>query len=844
MSELNWKKIDEGVAAAREIEPPRRSAWLDDFCEGEDALKNEIESLLEFEIDADGFLEQAIAGHAAAMFGENHNSGRVFGNYEIEREIGHGGMGAVYLARRTDGEFDQQVALKVVRASVADSRMVERFRQERQILASLSHPNIAKLLDGGVSAVGEPFLAMEYIEGETITEYVERTNPSVDDILVLFMKVCSAVSYAHRNLVVHRDIKPGNILVTGDGEPRLLDFGLAKLAEDRLASGEDRTETMFRALTPAYASPEQFLGQPITTASDIYSLGVVLFELLTGERPFHFEKKPLDQIVATITSHSPPLPSSVRAAAAEVQHATGRTQERRPHLQRSLKGDLDTIILMSLRKSPERRYQSVESFADDIERYIKGLPVSARANTRKYRAVKFIKRHKFGVLAASLIFASLAGGITVSIWQTRQAGREKAKAEAVSSFMKTMLDASSPDSKLQSSARELTVKDVLNDASNRLASAELSGQPEVRAELQQIIGESYYSLGQYDLAEQNLLAALDFETTFYGADHIETLQTTLVLAGLWVSRGDNTKAVDFYRRSIPSLRLALNKGTIKPDYFLNSFCDFAIARRAQGDSKEAEVLLRESLILAGDSPLASHNIVINSRVVLGLTLSDQGRFDEAIDIVRSDAQSIGDNADSLPIERGVTLIFLGRFQMEQGDLVQAERNLREGEAIYRRIFSPTKLELGDVIRILAETLYLEKKYAEAEQKITETLKIYRESTSSQYVNYPTALRIQGMIYSRTGRIADAEKYLREAVALRVQNLPENHFARALDEGYLGEFLMEQQRFDEAELLLLKCLESLTVSQDPNSPRIRVAQQRLFELYSKSGKPTLAESFAN
>ena len=833
----DWQRIKDILGPVMELDSESRPAYLDETCGTDTGLRREVESLLASSAESGDFIETPVFSASEIIDQPSPMSGRHFGNYEIIREIGSGGMVAVYLARRSDGEFEQEVALKIVRQAIAESQLIERFRRERQILASLNHPNIAKLLDGGVSDTGEPFLAMEYVEGETITEFVRKKNLPLNDILRLFTKVCSAVAYAHRNLVVHRDIKPGNILVTDDGEPKLLDFGLARLMDDD-PGDSTQTQTAFRALTPAYASPEQLKGEPLTTASDIYSLGMVFYELITEHRPFHFEGKSLNQIIKTVTGFEPPPPSAVVSGQWPRVSGQKKNQQFALHTPQ-LKGDLDNIALMALRKEPERRYQSAEAFANDIERHLKGLPVSARPNTRQYRASKFVKRHKVGVLAASLIFLSLIGGITVSLWQTRQARLEKAKAVAVSTFMQTMLNASSPISNLQTSGHELTVKDVLDDASKRLAAEDLSGQPEVRAELQKIIGSSYYNLGQYDLAEQNLNAALETQTRIYGEDYPETLQTMVILAGIWVGKGDNAKANDFYRRSLPSLRLASKNGAIQADYLLTSFCDFAILRRAQGDSKEAELLLRESLSLTSQLADASHSLLNNSRIVLALTLADQGKFDDALEIIREESESIRQRDDSLPIERGVNLIFLGRFQMEQGNLSEAEKNLRDGEMIYRKIFSQSKLELGDDLRLEAQTLYLENKYPDAENKIIETLQIYRAGTSTGYINYPTALMVQGLIYSRTNRTEEAEKLLREAVRIRAEHLPETHFLRATEDGALGEFLTDQKRFAEAESLLLSSFESLKNSQAPRSPRIRTAARRLHELYTTWGKPEIA-----
>ena len=399
------KTIKEIFASAVELQSDVRDAFIKDACGNNSEILTEVESWLASYLESENFIETPIFSASYVIDQPPSMAGRTFGNFEIIREIGSGGMGAVYLAKRMDGEFEQAVALKIVRQSIADSQLVERFRQERQIQASLNNPNIAKLLDGGVSDHAEPFLVMEFVDGVTIVEFASAQNLNVREKLNLFLKVCSAVAYAHRNLVVHRDIKPGNILVTQDGEPKLLDFGLAKLVDDGLAPDAERTQTSFRALTPAYASPEQVQGGPITTASDVYSLGVVLYELLTGQRPFNFEGISVDEMIRANFSDGAPLPSRANPASSH------------------LRGDLDNIILRSLKPEADRRYRSVEQFADDIRRYLDGLPVQARKDTFRYRTSKFIMRHRGAVVAALLILIAVAVGITMTIREKRKADR-------------------------------------------------------------------------------------------------------------------------------------------------------------------------------------------------------------------------------------------------------------------------------------------------------------------------------------------------------------------------------------------------------------------------------------
>ncbi len=399
------KRIKDIFAEAIEVDPADRGAFLDERCSGDAELRSEVESWLSSYAESEDFIETPVFDAAKLIDQPSAMAGRRFGNFEIIREIGSGGMGAVYLARRTDGEFDQQVALKIVRQSIAESRMIDRFRRERQILASLNHPNIARLLDGGINEEGLPFLAMEFIDGESIINYADEHDLGLNDRLSLFLKICSAVAYAHRNLIVHRDIKPGNILVTADGEPKLLDFGLAKLIDEGLGQDAATTHTEFRALTPAYASPEQLKGEAITTSSDVYSLGVLLYELLTGQRPFKFEGMTLNEIIHAISTSEPGSPS--------------RTAE--PNSK--LRGDLDNIILKALRNEPDRRYKSVEQFADDIQKYLDGLPVTARKDTVYYRVSKFVLRHRISVAAAALILITLVTGIAITVREKRKADR-------------------------------------------------------------------------------------------------------------------------------------------------------------------------------------------------------------------------------------------------------------------------------------------------------------------------------------------------------------------------------------------------------------------------------------
>jgi serine/threonine protein kinase len=430
MPEDPWPRVKELFQAALDQKPEARAAFLAEACGDDRFLRGEVESLLASHEEASGFLEGSPLPGAPW-------EGRRVGAYRILGEIGRGGMGTVYRAVRADDAFHKDVALKVVRGGRSAAELVHRFRGERQILARLDHPNIARLLDGGATEEGEPYLVMEYVVGQPIDAFCEERALGTAARITLFRAVCAAVQYAHQNLVVHRDLKPGNILVTGDGVPKLLDFGIAKVLARDLT--EAPTQTAVPALTPDYASPEQVRAEPLTTASDVYSLGVVLYEVLTGHRPYRVRTPVPAEIVRVVCELEPEKPSTIvrRARTTESTTATAQAvppgpETDDPRLRRlagELEGDLDTIVLKALRKEPSRRYASAQELSDDLSRYLEGRPVLARADTFVYRATKFARRHTAAVTAAGLVLLSLVGGIVATAAQARIAMAERQRAE-------------------------------------------------------------------------------------------------------------------------------------------------------------------------------------------------------------------------------------------------------------------------------------------------------------------------------------------------------------------------------------------------------------------------------
>jgi serine/threonine protein kinase/tetratricopeptide (TPR) repeat protein len=538
-----WVQVRALLESALEQETAGRAEFLRRACGSNDELLAETEALLHALDAAPTFLNEPIARAGAAP--RDPLVGSAVGPWKLLHHIGTGGTSSVYAAARNDNEFRKVVAVKIIKSGMDVEEILRRFRTERQILASLDHSNITRLLDGGSTPAGLPYLAMEYVEGLPVTRYAEINHLSVSERLALFRTICAAVDYAHRNLVVHRDLKPANILVTALGVPKLLDFGIAKLLRPESAGYTlPFTQTRTRMLTPEYASPEQVRGEPITTASDIYSLGVVLYELLAGQRPYRLETRTLSEIEQLICEREPERPSSAAGRLTAVNCAEGTPAK----LARRLRGDLDAIVLTALRKEPQRRYATIDRLSEDIDRHLRGLPVNASRNTWGYRVGKFAARNQAGVAVTASVALILIGATVVSLNLANQLHHQRQAALHLVRFMLGDLDAALRSG--STSARKASLDQIL------LNLKELSPGSADDPEIREPLFKAYLKVGgvQGNMFESNLGDAAGAKQSYQHAEALartpaEMAQAAIGLGDCTYSSGDRRTALVHYQKA-------------------------------------------------------------------------------------------------------------------------------------------------------------------------------------------------------------------------------------------------------------------------------------------------------
>jgi eukaryotic-like serine/threonine-protein kinase len=829
-----------GVVFQRALDEPlsSRRAYLDEIARRDRAMAAEVEALLDRHVAAGDYFEELQASIGAALPDELAHSADAqqrIGPYRMVRRIGAGGMGVVFLAERADGQFEKRVALKLIRRGLESEAHIRRFLAERNILARLEHPNIARLLDGGVTGDGAPYFVMEYVEGEPLTHYCDERRLSVDERLRVLLEVGGAVQYLHRHLVIHGDLKPGNILVDRDGVVKMVDFGIALLLDEtaggdppvgppaRMATGgapdtpappaDLPTDVRrARAFTPQYAAPEQIRGGPVSTATDVYALGIVLYELLAGTLPFDrsappggtwsgpgraiLREPPAPSERSVAVSPTPPGPTGAGRGpavangepAGESSNAGADPASRRAAPAKRLRGDLDAICLMALRNEPDERYGSVDQLMEDIRRHLARLPVRARRATLSYRAGRFLRRHALGTsvtVAILLLSLGFAGALGM---QSARLARERDKAEHVAALLADLFRLADPG---EMAGAEVTAREVLDRGAVRIRH-ELAGQPDVRADLLSVMGRVYQNLGLYDEARTLLEEAAVLTRATRGRRH-------------------------------PAVVESMNR--------------LAAMLRLQGEYPAAEALLREAVALAPRDPATRARTLDR----LGLTLLDRGELDDA-EVHLSAALAL--NRRHLPPgdpEIAENLANLGGVRVARGDLAAADPLFREALALRRGTLGPRHPAVAATLNNLAAVLGGQGRFAEAVAMQEEALALYRDLLGDEHPRIATMLNNFGLLHLRRGDAAAAEASLQRSLEMRQRLLPAGHPELAQSLANLALALQELGRYGEAAPRYVEALEIRRAALGPAHPVVAQTIHNLGLLQQATGEHAAAES---
>ena len=802
-----WQAVSSCLDQAFEMTDGERGAWLAALRAEDPDLASEVAALLEEyrALSREGFLEdEALKPPTQASL-----AGQKFGAWTLVSPVGQGGMGSVWLARRSDGRFEGQAAVKLLNVSLVGRAGETRFEREGNILARLTHPNIARLVDAGVSPIGQPYLVIEYVPGAPIDRWCDEHALGVDERLRLFLDVLAAVAHAHANLIVHRDLKPSNVLVATDGQVKLLDFGIAKLIEEEGAEGDVTALTREGegALTPAYAAPEQVTGGPITTATDVYALGTLLYVLLAGRHPAEDSLGSTAELVKAIVDTEP------RRLSEAVSGARG-----------VLKGDLDTIVAKALKKDPAQRYASVAALADEVRRYLHHEPIRARSDTLAYRGVRFVQRHTRGVVAAAavvLLLAGLIGFYTARVAAERDRARlEAQKAAKVSEFLASLFTGADPFAVRD--AKEVTVRGLLDAGAARIQK-DLGGQPEVKAQMLSVVGRTYQRLGEAGKARPLLEEALALRRRVLGPDRAEVAESLNDLGVLLKEQGDPAAAEPLLVEALAMRRRLL--GAEHPDV-AQTLVELGRLYGDRASDQRAEPLYREALSIRRKAFGDQDHETATSMNELALLLWHKGDLSGAEDLFRQclaiNRKTLGENHPDVSTSLNNLALVVG----DRGDFAAAEALSRQSLAIARKTLGDKHPTVAIKLNNLYWPLIHQGKYDEAAAALQEALQIATGAFGDQHTSVANyKVNLARVLLARKDA-ASAEPLLRQALQIRRGAFPAGDWRIATAESLLGEALTSLGRYDEAGRLLLDAKASLKDGPGPEGREAKANAERL------------------
>ena len=766
-----WRALSPYLDEALDLPADARGAWLANIADSDAALAAELRALLADydDVRADGFLEGGVAHpprrdtHALA--------GQVVGAYRLVSPLGQGGMGSVWLAERCDGRFEGRAAVKLLNLSLIGRSAEARFRREGTILAKVTHPHIARLIDAGVTPGGQPYLVLELVEGRHVDRFCLEQRLDVDARLALVLDVITAVAHAHANLVVHRDIKPSNVLVSSEGEAKLLDFGIAKLIEDDTRwTGAPPTATALTRgahgpMTPQFASPEQLTGGSVTTATDVYALGVLLYLLLTGRHPGGDDVASPATLVRSVVETTPPRMSDVVEQGPEaIAHAEvcGVTPSR---LRRRLRGDLDTIVACALRKSPAERYPSAAALAEDIRRHLDREPIAARPDTLHYRVARFVGRHTRSVAAsavAAVLLIALVGFYTTRLAAERdRAQREAERASKVSEALTSLLGGADPIAN-RATGEAFTVRALL-DAGADQAQRSLADQPEAQAEILTVLGRLYRRYGDYDHAQALLEQALAGGDRVYGAEHLRLALTLTELGALQTERGDYVAASRSLERALEMRQHLL--GRDHADVAV-TMVELSRLYQDRGLDDRAEPLQWDALDIRRRVLGADHREVAVSLAGVASVLRLKGDLDGADRLLAESLELNRRTRGERHANTGSTLHDIGLVAFMRGDLRRAETEFRAALDIHAQALGDAHPNIAISLNSLAHVLIAERRYTEAAPALTRALDIVRPALGADHPLVAVYANNLATVRLAQGDPLAAEALLREVLRIR------------------------------------------------------------------------------
>jgi len=845
LSPEQWQLLSPYLDQALAMSDDERAAWLRSLGEQNPALAAQLVALLDEHrvLAQEGFLDNCRFGlpNAPGL------AGQTIGAYTLISQIGQGGMGSVWLAERSDGRFERRVAVKFLNLARMGKSGQERFKREGSILGRLAHEHIAELIDAGVSPAGQPYLVLESVEGAHIDRYCDEQKLDVDARIRLFLDVLEAVAHAHANLIVHRDLKPSNVLVSKDGRVKLLDFGIAKLLEGEGQEGEVTLLTVEGGpMTPEYAAPEQVTGAPVTTATDVYALGVLLYVVLTGQHPAGKGLRSPAELVKAIVDTVPTPPSDVVAMTKESAEETTTNAALRTStpdkLSRLLRGDLDTIVAKALKKNPQERYASVTALADDLRRYLKHEPISARPDTLMYRTSKFVSRHRVALATTSVVAAVLVVAAVVSIREGIRANREAAVAEAVNDFLQNDLLAQASANKQAGPTTkpdpDLKVRTALDRAAERIQ-GKFDKQPEVEAGIRDTIGQTYKDLGLYPEARTQFERALVLQRLVLGTKNPKTLRTMSRLGGIAWVEGRNSEA-----EALLSQCLAIQRRTLGPEHpdTLQSMLNLGSVYDGEGNYAGAEALDSEILAIRRRTLGPEHPDTLRSMNNLAADYTDDRKYAQA-EMLHS--QTLEIRRRVLGPEHPDTLLSMSNLASvydAQGKYAQAETLDSESLEIKRRLLGPAHPETLRSMENLAKAYDGEGEYAQAETLDSQTLEIRRRVLGAEHRETLGSMNVLANVCDDEGKYAQAEALHSQILGIRRRVFGPEHPDTLVSMNNLANVYGHEGKYTQAEALLSQALEIYRRVFGPEDTSALYTLAVLAAVYQRQGKYALAETY--